>query len=591
MNQLARSQSTKELTLSCFLQNIFNEEEYIHVIRQLNKPSIAIKTIEELVELSERDYEGTLFTNEEKKRLNDEITKMQLRKISTQTKNKYEYIKSYQSSYTMDYHFWSQQFFQQYLLIHQIPRNQTEEIIKQTDSQSFVTSKTIQSQFSECERLQNEMKKEYASTVLVRALRSINKQQQNEKLEQRREVIKEIVSTENSYVTQLQIVIDYVLKPLETSKLLSSDEKEKIFGDIEKIYFVNNQFRILLNSFKEEKYDNLLIGKMFNDMSNYFNIYGSYNVNYLNASTIIQEMKRSKHPFIEWTKTQLKQCEIEEYRELSISSFLITPIQRLPRYILLMKEIVKYTPTSHPDFPFANEAIEKANEITTKVNEQITAAEMQQKIEEIQSNIIDLPDIYQFSTKNKQFIYEGKANLWIKKKMKKVQLYLFDDMFLICKILDNSLFSQKKQAFKYYQHHFIRQIKFLDLISKDCEGKENCTQNNSFSIEGKKGEKCIYSFVSDEDKNQWMEKLTDQIKKKEEESNEIKTRRSVDTLMKANFAKDRLDQIQQSMNIRTGNRKWNERGKSILQMDDKEKCCICKDLVEKFSSQISESNY
>ena len=144
------------------------------MIRQLNKPTIAITTYEELIELSERDYEGTLFTNEEKKRLNEEITKQQLKQISTQTKNKNKYIKLSQSSYKMDYHFWTQQFFQQYLLIHQIPRLQSEEIIKQSNPQTFLSHESLKTQIPECQRVTIEMEKEYASTVLVRALRKIN---------------------------------------------------------------------------------------------------------------------------------------------------------------------------------------------------------------------------------------------------------------------------------------------------------------------------------------------------------------------------------------------------------------------------------
>ena len=169
-------------------------------------------------------------------------------------------------------------------------------------------------------------------------------------------------------------------------------------------------------------------------MSNFFTIYGSYNVNYSTSSNIIQEMKRTKHPFIEWTKTQLKQSEIEEYRELSISSFLITPIQRLPRYILLMKEIVKYTPLSHPDYHYAVEAITKANEITTKVNEQITLAEMKERLDEIISTISNLPDIYQLHNGNPETIFEGKGMYLKKRKMKKIQLFLINDIFITCEL-------------------------------------------------------------------------------------------------------------------------------------------------------------
>ena len=33
-----------------------------------------------------------------------------------------------------------------------------------------------------------------------------------------------------------------------------------------------------------------------------------------------------------------------------LDSYLITPIQRIPRYVMLLQEMLKVTPTHHPDF-------------------------------------------------------------------------------------------------------------------------------------------------------------------------------------------------------------------------------------------------
>ena len=39
--------------------------------------------------------------------------------------------------------------------------------------------------------------------------------------------------------------------------------------------------------------------------------------------------------------------------------YLITPVQRIPRYILLLKDIIKKTPEDHPDYPQLVQAEEK----------------------------------------------------------------------------------------------------------------------------------------------------------------------------------------------------------------------------------------
>ena len=38
----------------------------------------------------------------------------------------------------------------------------------------------------------------------------------------------------------------------------------------------------------------------------------------------------------------------------SLSSFLITPVQRLPRYLLFLRELHRYTPPDHPDYANLN---------------------------------------------------------------------------------------------------------------------------------------------------------------------------------------------------------------------------------------------
>jgi len=44
---------------------------------------------------------------------------------------------------------------------------------------------------------------------------------------------------------------------------------------------------------------------------------------------------------------------------MTLSSFLIMPIQRVPRYKLLLEELLRKTERTHADFGALNEALEK----------------------------------------------------------------------------------------------------------------------------------------------------------------------------------------------------------------------------------------
>ena len=42
--------------------------------------------------------------------------------------------------------------------------------------------------------------------------------------------------------------------------------------------------------------------------------------------------------------------KFKEFKLFEIRSFLITPIQRIPRYKLLLDDLKKHTPEKHPDY-------------------------------------------------------------------------------------------------------------------------------------------------------------------------------------------------------------------------------------------------
>lgn len=77
----------------------------------------------------------------------------------------------------------------------------------------------------------------------------------------------------------------------------------------------------------------------------------------------------------------------------TLESFLITPVQRIPRYNLLIKEIVKYTWPNHPDYEDLLAAMDKIKEIAHYVNEKAREAENLTKIYTIQSNITGKFDV------------------------------------------------------------------------------------------------------------------------------------------------------------------------------------------------------
>lgn len=66
------------------------------------------------------------------------------------------------------------------------------------------------------------------------------------------------------------------------------------------------------------------------------------------------------------------------------------PIQRIVRYILLLKEVIKYTPSTHPDYQMLQNAKENIKRVADHVNESKMAVENKRKILSIQDSIQNL---------------------------------------------------------------------------------------------------------------------------------------------------------------------------------------------------------
>jgi len=66
---------------------------------------------------------------------------------------------------------------------------------------------------------------------------------------------------------------------------------------------------------------------------------------------------------------------------------LLTPIQRLCKYPLLLKEMLKHTPQDSPRYAVVQQAMEAAKEAASKVNDIQRAKENKKLINELQSRI------------------------------------------------------------------------------------------------------------------------------------------------------------------------------------------------------------
>lgn len=105
-----------------------------------------------------------------------------------------------------------------------------------------------------------------------------------------------------------------------------------------------------------------------------------------------------------------------------INGYLIKPFQRICRYVLLLKELIKNTPQDWPDYKDLQDSMDSIDAIVRQANETKRVMDNLMKIQEIQSSLDNVPLpffllsslLFPFHNVNGFILLEKKRNLILK---------------------------------------------------------------------------------------------------------------------------------------------------------------------------------
>ncbi|KRY81388.1 putative protein tag-52 [Trichinella pseudospiralis] len=188
----------------------------------------------------------------------------------------------------------------------------------------------------------------------------------------------EFVTSERHYLEHLDLVIRYFADPLLCSKILTQREVVNIFGDLRSIRLVNQVL-----------YDRLMAGleiaEAFGDLIHFMKLYSAYGRNYSASQQLLLQLLEKNKQFRQF-------CEMQEclpvLKGLKLAALLITPIQRIPRYKLLLEQILKLLDNSSRQYLQISKLVQQIGALAETVDSCIEEFENSAKIIAVQ-NMLD----------------------------------------------------------------------------------------------------------------------------------------------------------------------------------------------------------
>lgn len=245
----------------------------------------------------------------------------------------------------------------------------------------------------------------------------------------RRKATEEILTSERSYIAQLDKLVNFFVNPLKQLNLIDIASHTSLFGQLELIHNINNE---LLSRLEADLDD---VANAFLKLAPFFKIYSVYAFDYRNSLILLQNLTTKNAPFRSFLEMAESRPEVHQ----KLNSLLITPIQRVPRYRLLLQQVLLYTSPADSDYKIIQESIKQIESSINHINSVVEDQENIQKMLNVQNSLTArLPNIMR--SVSRKFIKEGMLFKYSANgAMLKRYCILCSDIFMYCKFLKVSI--------------------------------------------------------------------------------------------------------------------------------------------------------
>lgn len=163
-------------------------------------------------------------------------------------------------------------------------------------------------------------------------------------------IMREMIQTERDYVKSLEYIIENYVPELLREDIPQAlrGQRNSIFGNIEKIYEFHRQY--FLQEIEDCESHPFTVGQCFLKFESQFYLYALYNKN----------KPKSDGLMLEYGTMFFREKQLELEDKMDLASYLLKPVQRMGKYALLLKQLLKECPerdSDHHDLKTAEEMV------------------------------------------------------------------------------------------------------------------------------------------------------------------------------------------------------------------------------------------
>ncbi|XP_073938410.1 FYVE, RhoGEF and PH domain-containing protein 2 isoform X3 [Castor canadensis] len=215
--------------------------------------------------------------------------------------------------------------------------------------------------------------------------------------EPEKRIVQELLETEQAYVARLhlldQVFFQELLREARSSKAFPEDVVRLIFSNLSSIYQFHSQFFLPeLQRRLEDWTATPRIGDVIQKLAPFLKMYSEYVKNFERAAELLAAWTDKSPPFQE-VIARIQSSEASG--SLTLQHHMLEPVQRIPRYELLLKEYVQKLPAQAPDRADAQKALDMIFSAAQHSNAAIKEMERLQDLWEVyqrlglEANIVD----------------------------------------------------------------------------------------------------------------------------------------------------------------------------------------------------------